>query len=179
MTTATAAPPLSDRGPLPTWLVMILGVIYIVLGALLITQPLASTLALVIYIGAAWFVGGVMDLLSLFRDRSQWLWKAISGGIGIWAGLAVLGQPLLSTVLVPVVFIIVLGVTGLIGGIVRIVQALRGGGWGIGILGALTIILSLMLLSEPVAGAVVLPFVLGITAIVGGVLTLLGPFIRR
>jgi uncharacterized membrane protein HdeD (DUF308 family) len=169
----------SDRGPLPVWLAIALGVIYILLGIFMLTRPLVGAFTLVVYIGAAWFVGGVVDLLSLFRDRSQWLWKAISGAIGIWAGLAVLAQPLLSTIMLPVVFVIILGITGLIGGAVRIVQALRGGGWGVGIVGALTIIVSLILLAEPLAGAVALPFVLGWAAIIGGILTIVGAFMRR
>lgn len=180
MTTAQATTtPMSDRGPLPMWLVITLGVIYIFLGVFMLSSPLVGALALVIYIGAAWFVGGVIDLISLFRDRSQWVWKALSGALGIWAGLVVLSQPLLSTVMLPAIFVIILGVTGLFGGVVRIVQAVRGGGWGMGIIGVLTIIVSLILLAEPLAGAVALPFVIGWAAIIGGVLTIASAFMRR
>jgi uncharacterized membrane protein HdeD (DUF308 family) len=58
---------------------------------------------------------------------------------------------------------------GLIIGVVSLIQAFQGGGWGIGILGALSIVFGLILLFNAVIGALALPWVLGIFGIVGGI----------
>lgn len=177
MTTATMGP--TDRGMVPWWVSLVLGISYVVLGLFLIFQPLASTVAIVIFIGASWFISGVTDLLSLFRSRERWLWTIISGVIGIWAGLAVLGQPLLSAILVPTIFVTILAITGVFIGVVRVVQGFQGAGWGVTIWGAITVLLSGWLLFAPLAGAIVLPFVFGAMALVGGVMTIIAAFMGR
>lgn len=177
MTTTTAVA--ADRGRLPWWVALILGICYVLLGLLLIFQPLATTVIVVIFIGASWFVSGVMDLLSLFRSRERWVWTIISGVIGIWAGLAVLSQPLLGALLVPTVFVIMLAITGMIMGVVRVIQGFQGAGWGVVIWGAITVILSGWLLMEPLAGVLVLPFVFGVMALAGGVMTIIAAVMGR
>ena len=56
---------------------------------------------------------------------------------------------------------------------------LFGGGWGIGILGVLSIIFGLILLFNPVIGALILPYVLGIFGIIGGIAALVMAFRLR
>ncbi len=175
-TTATAA---TARNAVPWWVALILGITYVILGLFLIFQPLISTLLIVIFIGASWFVSGVMDLLSLFRSRERWLWTIISGVIGIWAGLAVLSQPLMGAILVPTVFVIILAITGIFIGVVRTVQGLQGAGWGMTIWGIVTVLLSGWLLFEPLAGVLVLPFFFGVMALVGGITTIIAAFMGR
>jgi uncharacterized membrane protein HdeD (DUF308 family) len=106
----------------------------------------------------------------------MWGWKLVGGIIGILAGISVLSYPLWSTVMVPTVFVIVIGVQGLIMGVVTLIMAFKGGGWGPGILGALSIIFGFILLANPLAGAVVLPFVAGIYGLIGGIATIVIAF---
>lgn len=174
-----AAVAVSSRRGVPWWLVLALGILYIVLGLLLLFQPAITTFWLVVFIGAVWFVDGVFDLISLFTDRSRMLWKIITGIIGIWAGLVILSQPLLSTVLVPTVFVFVIAVSGIFLGVARLIQAFQGGGWGMGALGVASILIGLFLLFNPLAGALALPFALGVIALVGGVLTIIAAFQMR
>jgi len=82
-------------------------------------------------------------------------------------------------VLLPTIYIIMLAITGLVYGAVRIYRGFKGGGWGQLILGVVTIILSFLLLSEPLAGAFVLPFVFGVFAIVGGIAEIIAAFQAR
>ncbi|MGB9578233.1 MAG: DUF308 domain-containing protein, partial [Halothiobacillaceae bacterium] len=104
----------------------------------------------------------------------------LSGVIGIWAGLVLLGQPLVGAVLLPFVYVIILALGGVMLGIVRIVQGVQGGGLGVIIWGAVTIFLAGWLLLNPLAGVVVLPFVFGVFTIVGGIMTIIAAFqIRR
>lgn len=89
-----------------------LGIAYVVLGILMLFNPVLSLIAIAIFTGASWFVSGVVDLISLFRDRSRWLWTIITGVIGIWAGLVLLSQPLLGAVLLPTVYVIIMATPG-------------------------------------------------------------------
>lgn len=167
------------RQGVPWWLMLIQGIAMVLIGLMLLFNPLATVLVIVVFIGASWFVSGVTDLVSLIWDRSNLVWKVISGVIGIWAGLAVLGQPLMSTVLLPTVYVLILGITGIIFGGVQVYQGLKGAGWGATALGAVNIIIGLLLLMNPLAGAIALPFVFGIFAIAGGIAAIIAAFRAR
>lgn len=164
---------------LPWWLLLIQGIIMLILGLLLIFNPLATTLAIIIFIGASWFVSGVMDLAGLIWDRNNLVWKILSGVIGIWAGLAVLNQPLMSTILLPTIYVLILGITGIVFGGIQLYQGFKGAGWGATVLGIVNIIIGLLLAMNPLAGAVVLPFVFGIFAIAGGIGAIISAFRAR
>lgn len=168
-----------SRVGLPWWLMLIHGLAMLAMGLLLVFNPLATTLVIVLFIGASWFVSGVTDLVGLIWDRENLVWKVISGVVGIWAGLAVLGQPVMSAILLPTIYVAILGVTGIVFGAIQIYQGLKGAGWGALALGAVNIILGLMLLMNPLAGAVVLPFVFGIFAIAGGIAAIIAAFRNR
>jgi uncharacterized membrane protein HdeD (DUF308 family) len=62
---------------------------------------------------------------------------------------------------------------------VSLVMAFRGEGWGIGILGVLSIFFGLVLLFNVWIGVATLPFVLGIFGIVGGVFAVVMAFRMR
>ena len=65
---------------------------------------------------------------------------------------------------------------GLIIGIINLIQAFHGGGWGIGILGALSIVFGIILLSNLFVSAVALPFVAGAFGVVGGIIAIVYAF---
>jgi uncharacterized membrane protein HdeD (DUF308 family) len=75
--------------------------------------------------------------------------------------------------------IIILGIQGLIYGGVSIYQAFKGAGWGVGILGVVSVIFGIYLLANIGASTFVLPWVLGILAIVGGVIAIVMAFRQR
>ena len=172
--TATAAKPQSYA--VPWWLVLIQGIAGVIIGLLLLINPLKTTVFLVQFLGIYWFVSGIFGIVSLFVDSSQWGWKLFSGLLGIIAGILILQHPLWSTVLVPTTLVIILGIEGLIIGIVNLIQAFRGGGWGIGILGALSIVFGIILLANLFVSAVALPFVAGAFGVVGGIIAIVYAF---
>jgi len=102
------------------------------------------------------------------------------GIIGIFAGWVVLDNPLWSAVLVPTTFVWLLGLQGIVIGIISLIEAFRGAGWGAGILGAISIILGAVLLgnafSNAVMTALVVAWVGGIFAIVGGIAAIVMAF---
>jgi uncharacterized membrane protein HdeD (DUF308 family) len=109
----------------------------------------------------------------------MWGWKLFAGILGIIAGIIIIQHPIWSTILVPTVAIIILGIDGIIIGIVSLVQAFKGGGWGVGILGVLSILFGLILVANPLIGAAALPWVLGIFGIFGGLFAIVMAFRLR
>jgi len=100
------------------------------------------------------------------------------GYIGVLAGNLVLEHPLFSVVLAPVV-VFVVGILAVIRGGPGLSLGLRGGGWGVGILGTLSLLFVLAVLFHPLIGSVLLPFVLGIFMLIGGVVTVVAAFRMR
>src|SRR5215212_6620715 len=152
----------------PWWLVLLEGIVAAILGLFLLSAPGATLFVLIQVLGIFWLVGGLFRIVSIFLDSSLWGWKLVGGVLGILAGIVVLQHPLWSSVLVPAIYVIILGIQALISGGVSLVRAFSGGGWGAAILGALSIVFGLVLLFNVWIGIAVLPFILGAVGIVGG-----------
>jgi uncharacterized membrane protein HdeD (DUF308 family) len=156
----------------PWWLVLLEGIALIIIGILFLLQP-GMTLGILIQIlGIYWLIKGLFSIIMIFQDSSMWGWKLFVGILGILAGIVVLRHPLWSTILVPTVAVVILGIEGIIIGIVEIIQAFRGAGWGVGLLGVLSIIIGIILLANPIFSAVVFAYLLAIVAIVGGIVAI-------
>jgi uncharacterized membrane protein HdeD (DUF308 family) len=163
----------------PWWLVLIGGIATVVVGLFLVFVPAETTLVLVQFLGLYWLISGVLSLVSIFVGRSQWGWKLLSGLLGVVAGFIIIRHPAWSAVIVPTTLVVVVAALGIIVGIAFIAQAFTGGGWGAGILGAMSIILSLVLFLSPFFVTALLPLVLGAIAIVGGICATVASFALR
>jgi uncharacterized membrane protein HdeD (DUF308 family) len=172
MTATTSPEPTSvadDLAPMK-WLIVIQGVAGILLGLLLLTAPGVSSLIIVQFLAIYWLVSGIIGLVSLIWDRTQWGWKVAGGVLGIVAGVAVMRHPMYATVLVGTTLVVFMGILALAFGVMNLVRAFSaGGGWGMGLLGALDVIIGLFLIFNPLAGAIALPIVLGAFLLVGGI----------
>ena len=163
----------------PWWVVLIEGIAAIIIGVLLLVNPRISTTVLIQFLGIYWFIVGIIDIVRIFIDSSQWGWKLFSGLIGILAGIAIIQYPLWASVLVPTVLVWVFGFFGIIIGVIGLIQAFQGAGWGAGILGILSILFGLLLLTNAFVASFTLPFIFGILAIVGGLAALVMAFQMR
>jgi uncharacterized membrane protein HdeD (DUF308 family) len=167
--TAEAMQPEAEAGSFPWWLVLLEGVAAVILGLLLFSNPRSTMLVLVQVLGIYWLIKGVFAIVSIFIDSSMWGWKLFAGVLGIVAGVIVLQNPIWSSVLVPTVLVIILGIEGIIIGAVNLFQAFKGAGWGAGILGILSILLGLVLLTNAFIASFALAYVLGIFMVIGGI----------
>jgi uncharacterized membrane protein HdeD (DUF308 family) len=61
-------------------------------------------------------------------------------------------------------------------GCISLFQAFKGAGWGVGILGVLSIIFGLYLLANTLISTLSLPWVVGIFALIGGVVAIWNSF---
>ncbi|HTN71441.1 MAG TPA: DUF308 domain-containing protein [Methylomirabilota bacterium] len=162
------------------WVFLLQGVAGIVLGLMIITDPGATLVVLVTFLGFYWFFAGVMALVRVFVDRSvPWIWSLLIGVIGICAGLVVLRHPLLAALSVPTVIVIVLGVQGLIIGVLEIVGGFTGGGLPSFFLGVVNLLIGLLLLGAPLTAALAVPLVFGVLLLIQGVALIILAFRAR
>ena len=162
------------------WAPLVMGIVAIGIGLLLLAHPAETSIWIAWMVGVYWFIGGIVKLCTLFVDRAQWGWKLFAGILGIFAGLVVLDAmsrtPLLATVGLATIYVWVLGIQGIIYGVVELIMAFKGGGWGVGILGVVSILFGGFLLFNPFPASLALPWVFAIFAIVGGIAAIVMAF---
>ena len=154
----------------PWWLLLLGGILNIIVGLLLLANPVRTVIVLVWVLGFYWLIQGILMLVGMFLDHSAWGWKLFMGILSILAGLLVMRHPVASSITLPMIAVLLLGIQGIIVGVVSVVLAFKGGGWGAGILGAISIIFGLILVLNFASPGIVVTFILvaAIFAIVGG-----------
>ena len=165
----------------PWWLILMAGILNLIVGILLLVNPGKTAIALVWVLGLYWFVQGIFVLVGMFLDHSAWGWKLFMGVLGILAGIVVMRHPIASALVVPSILVLLLGIQSLVMGGISLVLAFRGGGWGAGILGALSILFGIVLILNYASLATVLTFiwVVAILAIAGGIVQIILAFRQR
>lgn len=184
-TASTAAATAVETRRRPWWLTLILGIFAMIIGAVLLWSPAktqANTyLVLVQLLGIWWLVSGILDLVYLFVDRTAWGWKLFMGIISILAGGYILMYPIATALALPQILVLILGIWGVIHGFTLLFLAFRGGGWGAGILGGLTILFGIILIvNYGVPGmGLSLIWVAAIFGLIGGIVMIIQAFRQR
>src|SRR5690349_4934391 len=147
------------------WVVLLQGIAALIIGFLLITETGATLATLTILLGIYWFVLGIFDLVRMFSEPAGWGWKLLSGIVGILAGLVLIRHPLWSAAIGTSVLVWIVGALGVVYGVVAIIRAITGAGWGMALAGILSILLGLVLLFHTATTVVVLVYTAGVLAI--------------
>ncbi|MGA9540544.1 MAG: DUF308 domain-containing protein [Methyloceanibacter sp.] len=162
------------------WVFLLEGIASIIFGFLLITRPAETLVALVVFLGLYWLFVGVLELVRVFVDDTvPWYWSLIIGVLGILAGIIVLKHPVFSAVVLPTAIVVWLGVLGVVIGIIAIIGAFTGGGFGSFIFGLINLIIGVVLLGAPIPAAVALPIVFGALLLIQGVILIVYAFKAR
>ncbi len=161
---------------IPWWVILLTGIAALILGFLLLTEPGMTTLALVQFLGVYWFVAGIFSIVEIFLNSHNWGWKLVLGVIGILAGITILRHPITSAIFIPSLIVIFVAIEGIIFGFVSVVRAFSEHSWGMGILGALSVVFGFLILFSPQVATLALPIVIGILAIVGGIVAIVDSF---
>ena len=164
---------------MPWWLILIEGILAIIIGILLFTSTAQTMAGLVIFLGLYWLIKGIFDIISIFVDHTAWGWKLFIGIIGILAGIVILRHPIVSTAVIPAIFTWVLGFYAIVAGIVMLIQAFKGGGWGIGIMGVIGILIGIFLLANTLLSAKILIWLSGFVLVFGGIAAIVIAFKAR
>ena len=155
------------------------GIISLIFGILLFTQTTATLGLIMLLVGLSWFIQGIITLASIFIDKAEWGWKLFSGIIGLAAGLLVLRNPVESTVVIPAIYAILLGIFGLLIGIAALIAAFQGEGWGIGIFGAFSLVIGLAMMFNSAVSGAVLVWLTALLLVIQGAVGVFWSFSKR
>jgi uncharacterized membrane protein HdeD (DUF308 family) len=183
MTTASATSMKTKQRP--WWLTLINGILALIIGAILLWAPAKTKIEtyqlVVAFLGFYWLFRGVFEIVYMFVDHTAWGWKLFIGLVSIIAGGYILAYPIASALVLPQIFVLVLGIWGLLEGIVMLIMAFSGGGWAAGILGALGILLGLVLIGsygELFSGLSML-WAAAVMGVIGGIVLIIQAFRQR
>ncbi len=159
-----------EISPVPWWSILLEGIIAIVIGIFLLYEPIATTILLIQILAIFWLAGGIVSVIGALIFTKDGKWKLLSGILGIIAGIVILMYPIISPYIVLKILVIFIGALAIVNGAVVLASTLKeGGGWGMGALGILSIILGLLLLTNSLVGTLVMPWMFGLILIIGGV----------
>jgi uncharacterized membrane protein HdeD (DUF308 family) len=114
-------------------LVLAQGIVMMVLGFLAVVEPNVATLAVSIFVGWLFFIGGIFRALSVWRSRALpgFAWSLLTALLAIALGLILISRPLagvLTLTMVLIAFFILEGITGIVLA-VQHREHLRSWGW--------------------------------------------------
>jgi uncharacterized membrane protein HdeD (DUF308 family) len=156
---------------IPWWLVLIQAIASILVGLMVLLWPGTAIIVFVRLLGWYWLIKGIFSLTAIFNPETKAHrgWLIFNSVLGIVAGFAVLDHPLMAAVFVPSVLITFVGIAGVLIGVNDLLAAFRGGGWGVAVLGVISLGLGVVLLGNTLVGVAVLPWIIGITELLGGI----------
>jgi uncharacterized membrane protein HdeD (DUF308 family) len=181
--------PIEDSPELPgildilgrTWWVMLLrGIAAIVFGVIAVAWPGLTVFVLVILFGAYTLVDGIIEIWSGLQARNvhdRWWVEILIGLAGVVAGILVMTWPGVSAL----ALMYVIAAWMVVIGILQITQAIRlrreiSNEWLLGLSGALSLLLGAYFFAFPGSGAISLVWVIGIYAIMFGILLMIFSF---
>ena len=166
------------------WALLLRGVLAIILGLLMLTQPGMTLGMLMLVFGVYAIVDGIsalMTAISGWSHRDDRWWLLMEAFIGIWAGLVILRTPRITGV----VLIFLIAFWALAIGILRIAEAIRmhsestGAVW-LALSGIASVSFALLVTLRPMVGAVGLEWLIGGYAVFLGIAEIvLGLRLRR
>lgn len=142
------------------WVYLLQGALGIIIGWMLVANPVKTTVAVVVTLGLYWLISGVLEIVfSLFdinKKDSHWGLRLFGGIISLIAGLFVVNNPLVASAVTPVMLMYVISFLFIMNGIIYMVaghvtpdNSGYSWTWGSFFLGILYTILGFVLLSSP------------------------------
>ncbi|MCL4266498.1 MAG: DUF308 domain-containing protein [Anaerolineae bacterium] len=184
MTMSQAEMAQTKQAAAATWWVFFLqGSAALIIGVLLLTATEQTLTVLIALLGIYWMITGIFNIVAALAghvEEHKW-WVVVAGVISIIAGLAVLRNMAWSTVVVPSLAVMILGIAALINGLVTIFAGRQRGGqrersWAGFFLGVLYIVFGFLVLGNLFGAAVALIYAVAIWGIVGGIVLIVLSF---
>jgi uncharacterized membrane protein HdeD (DUF308 family) len=156
------------------WMFLLRGLLALVFGLVALFFPAAAFLSLVLIFGAFAFVDGVFAIISAFTSDAKsenWWWLILEGALGILIGVLTIIQP----AAMGEAWLILIAVWAILTGVLEIVTAIRirkqieGEFWMI-LSGLISVAFGVLVFINPVSGAFAIGVIVGIYAIIFGVM---------
>ena len=155
----------------PVWLCLLLGLVFVLVGIVVLGNVVAATLLSAMLIGLCAIAGGVFELVHAFWTKGWggFVVQIFLGLLYVAGGIVLVGQPVSGAFFLTWV----LGIVILTSGIVRVVigfRRLAEFGWLLLLSGVFGVIAGLVILSGwPVTGLWVIGFLIGVDLVLHGV----------
>jgi uncharacterized membrane protein HdeD (DUF308 family) len=156
------------------WVVALRGVAAIIFGILAFIWPGITIAVLVLFFGAYAIVDGALAVYSAFRSRGQHFWATLlEGVVGIAAGLVAFFWPGITAL----ALLFVIAAWAILTGVLEIYGAIRlrsviQDEWALILSGVLSVIFGIVLVAQPGAGALAVVWLIGLYAVVFGIVEL-------
>jgi uncharacterized membrane protein HdeD (DUF308 family) len=165
------------------WVPVLRGIAAIIFGIIAFIYPGLTLTVLVILFGAWVLVDGVFRVVGAIGHRASdpdWGWQLVIGILGIVIGFLTFRAPGVTAL----ALVIYIAAWALMIGVTEIVVAIRlrreiKGEWFLILMGLLSIIFAVILLWNPIPGALALVWLIGSYAIVFGILAMMFGFRLR
>jgi uncharacterized membrane protein HdeD (DUF308 family) len=165
------------------WVPVLRGVAAIIFGIMAFVYPGLTVAVLVLLFGAWVLVDGIFRVIGAIGHRSSdpdWGWQIVIGILGIIIGFLTFRSPAVTAL----ALVIYIAAWALMIGVSEIVVAIKlrreiKGEWFLILMGVVSILFAIMLLWNPLPGALALVWLIGSYAIVFGVLGIIFGFRLR
>ena len=165
------------------WMLAVRGVLAIIFGIIALVDPGIALLAFIYVFAAYAFIDGIIAAYTAIRERGslkRWGWVLFEGILGIIVGIVAFIHPGFTAL----VLLYVVAIWAVVTGIMEIAAAfaIRGFAareWALGLAGVVSIIFGIVLFIFPGAGILSILWLVGIYAIVFGVLFIVRSFQMR
>lgn len=154
------------------WVLMLRGVLAIIFGVLVWSQPEISIALLILFFGAYLIVDGVLGAYSSItgrKDHDDWwvllIWSLLSVGIGILTFVAP-GVTAVALLFYIIIWAVATGVLQVVAGI-RLRKEIKGE-WFLILGGIISVAFGVFLMAQPAAGALAMAWLIAIYAILFG-----------
>jgi len=162
------------------WMLLIRGIVAVLFGLAAIVWPGLTALVLVYLFGAFAFVDGIVAVVVSMQERAivpRWWVLLIEGIVGILIGILTFFSPAVTAL----ALLYLIAVWAIITGILEIAAAFSMRRalvleWTLAIAGILSILLGILLAIQPASGILAVVWIIGIYAIVFGVLLIIRAF---
>jgi uncharacterized membrane protein HdeD (DUF308 family) len=158
------------------WALALRGVLAVVFGLIALLAPGLTLVALVILFGAYALVDGLFAVAAAVRAaeaHQRWGWLLVEGLAGILAGIITFVVPGITAV----VLLYVIAFWALVTGVLELIAGVQlrghlGREWLLLLGGVASIVFGILLIVHPLAGALAVLWLIGVYAIVFGLLVL-------
>ncbi|GJQ58875.1 MAG: HdeD family acid-resistance protein [Candidatus Scalindua sp. AMX11] len=158
------------------WIVLLKGILAVIIGIMFFSNPRATLVVIMMFLGAYWLVDGIFTLIASFygkKEHKRWGWGMFVAILSILAGIAVFAQPIAAALFTTKFLVYFMGFMILASGISSVATGIKlrktSGEWMMIFGGVFAILLSLLLLFNPIFSATFFVFLLGIFAVIDGV----------
>lgn len=164
------------------WAVLIRGIFAVIFGIVALAWPAVTVWALVIVFGAYAIVDGLSAIyraISARKVESGWVWWLLGGLVSLGAGIVAFVWPEITALAA----VFVIGIWAIMGGLLEIAGSIRlrkldgAAHWGMLLFaGILELVFGLVLVFFPISGILSIVWLIGVFALVFGVLLVVSAF---